>query len=333
MKAFNLIKNLRWRFSKEKATEQEINEFDELLKKIPREEWNNNYAWNRLQRKIQDSEISDSEIYNARQKAKIKTITPAIQFARIGFAVILIAVVSYLAINQFGLFQHRSENLASSTISTELGNIKQIVLGDGSIVILNAASTLQISSGFGSTNREVQLSGEAYFEVVHNSAVPFVVRTNRLTVTDLGTIFDLKAFSDEENNSVALLKGTIEVHKSTKDETANQNILQPGQQYTYNKTTNKSNIGSFDTQQVTGWKDNVLVFTNTELLKVFKVLERAYGVKFQLEDKSLKDLKISANFNQVSFWTVVKALKSLTGLEYKTIGDKEKLKEIIFYKK
>jgi transmembrane sensor len=333
MKTFNLIRNLRWRFSKEKATEQETNEFDELLKKIPREGWNNNYAWNRLQRKIQDSETSDSESYNAQQKVKIKTITPAIQFARVTFAVILIAVVSYLAINQFGLFQHRSENLTSRTISTELGNIKQIVLGDGSVVILNAASTLQISSGFGSTNREVQLSGEAYFEVVHNSAVPFIVRTNRLTVTDLGTIFDLKAFSDEENNSVALLKGTIEVHKSTKDETANQNILQPGQQYTYNKTTDKSNIGAFDTQQVTGWKDNVLVFTNTALLKVFKVLERAYGVKFQLEDEGLKDLKITANFNQASFWTVVKALKSLTGLEYKTIGDQEKLKEIIFYKK
>lgn len=331
MKTLNFIKNLLLRYSKGKATEQETKEFDELLKKVPAKEWNKDAAWNNLQRRITEQETYENKSYVAQHKAKRKTVTPAIQFARISFAVILIALVSYVAINQFGLFEHKSKNLASRTITTELGNIKQVVLGDGSVVILNAASTLKIYDGFGSTNRQVQLSGEAYFEVTHNEAVPFIVHTNKLTVTDLGTVFDVKAFPDERNNSVALIKGKVGIQKKTNNN--KQNILQPGQQYTYNKSTNESDIAVFDTRQVTGWKDNILIFKNTELSKIFKALSRAYGVKFLLQDENLNNLKISANFNQDSFWTVVKALKSLTGLEYKTVGDQEKLKEIIFYKK
>jgi len=343
MKISDIFKSFNRRFSTKKASDAEVSELNKFLEKIPREEWDKDHAWNRIQSKMRSEESHGAarqnideggkESYLARYKANRKSYRPAIQFARISFALFLIATVSYLAVNQFSLFQNKTKNLSLQSITTELGNIKQVVLGDGSVVILNAGSTLEISNGFGKGSREVKLTGEAYFEVTHNAKIPFIVHTNKLTVTDFGTVFDIKAFPDEESSSVALIKGKVGVRKKSDNETNGQNILQPGQQYTYNIPANISNIGVFDGQQVTGWKDNVLVFSNTELSKVFKVLERAYGVKFELQDESLNNLKVSANFDQDSFWTVVKALKSLTGLDYKTVGDQEKLKKIIFYKK
>jgi ferric-dicitrate binding protein FerR (iron transport regulator) len=109
--------------------------------------------------------------------------------------------------------------------------------------------------------------------------------------------------------------------------------LSSKQQLTYDTKTGKEKISSFNFEEVIGWKENVLVFNNVSLEKALVKIERAYGVKFELTDESIKRLRINANFENESLWTIVKVIKSATKLEYMTISDNDTVSKIIFYRK
>ena len=207
-----------------------------------------------------------------------------------------------------------------------------ITLLDGTIITLNADSRLRVPKTFTKNKREVFLEGEAFFEVAHDSTSPFIVHSGKFDVTVLGTVFDVKAFPGENKYLVSLVKGKVKVSDNVTGPKRSETILKPDEQFSFNYETSKSNVENFDYLQATGWKDNILIFNNTPLKEVFVQLQRAYGVKFTLQYKKFENFKIKANFQNDSFWTIVKILKAVTGLEYKTAGDSNELKEIIFYK-
>lgn len=249
-------------------------------------------------------------------------------------AVLVIIISGYFTAQQFGIFDRKVQTVISwNEKTTKMGEKWIVSLSDGSRIILNADSKVKYPAHFSNNLREVYLEGEAYFEIQHDSTRPFIVHSDKLTTKVLGTKFNVSAFPNEKEISVSLIEGKVEVAKKEADSEERIVILKPQQQLVYNKVKEISSFDQFDEQTTVGWKDNILKFDNEPLEKVFVELERAFGVKFELTDKSFNRKKITANFKNDSFWTVTEVIKKLTKLNYRTIKENNELKKIVFYKK
>ena len=278
-----------------------------------------------------------TEIENSSQNSRVVksfTIYPiAKQLLKVA-AVLLIIIGGYFTSKQFGLFESKTKTeIVWNEKTTLMGEKLMVSLSDGSRIILNADSKLTYPAHFSNTQREVYLEGEAYFEIHHDTTNPFIVHSENLSTTVLGTKFNVSAFPNEKEILVSLVEGKVEVAKTGLGSEERIVVLKPLQQLVYNKSKEISSFDQFDEQTTTGWKDNILKFDNVPLEKVFVDLERAYGVKFELTDKSYNRKKITANFKNDSFWTVSEVIKKLTKLNYRTIKENNELKKIVFYKK
>ena len=246
-------------------------------------------------------------------------------------AVLILFIASILLVSHFLIL--RPAATAWNEKRTMMGEKAVVTLLDGTKIMLNADSKIKYPVRFGEESREVLLQGEAYFEVTHNVEKPFKVRTGNISTTDLGTKFNIKSFPYEKSITVSLEDGIVEVSTNQSSKEINGIILAPAQQIVYNKENETSTVKPFDNQKVSGWKDNILIFDNEPFSEVCISLERYFGVKFEIADLSVSSLPIKANFNNESFWTVVKVIKKATGLTYKTSMENNELKKIIFYEK
>jgi len=162
-----------------------------------------------------------------------------------------------------------------NTLSTGKGEIFSLALADGSNIWLNSASSIRYPVTFTGDERKVEITGEVYFEVAHNSAKPFKVFANGVQVEVLGTIFNINAYSEEPGIKTTLLQGKVLV----KSETVNPKIaiLKPGQQAEVKAgEINVSNDA--DVQQAIAWKNGYFQFNREDLKAVMRQLERWYDV-------------------------------------------------------
>lgn len=157
-------------------------------------------------------------------------------------------------------------------ISVPRGGKYELQLSDGTKVWLNAASSLKYPSTFIGDQRVVELMGEAYFEVQHDSRHPFIVKTETQTVKVLGTSFNINTYRKKEVTT--LVQGKIALHTAKGDE----KILSPGDQATIN--ANRLTVGKVNTQDYTAWKDGLIVLNDQDLQEIFHQLERWYDVEF-----------------------------------------------------
>jgi transmembrane sensor len=226
----------------------------------------------------------------------------------------------------------RSASVAWNEKSTRMGEKLVLVLPDGSTITLNGGSTVKYPAQYDAQSRDVYLEGEAYFEIVHNSAQPFIVHTGNVSTTDLGTKFDVSAFASDSTIFVALEEGEVEVRSTFADTLGRVSVLQPSQQFIFNRYSGTSGVESFDRRKTSGWKDNEFVFDNERLSTVLKKMERAFGVKFEVSDSVLTQRLIKADFHNESVWSVAQILKKATGLSYVAVTDNNSLKKLIFSK-
>jgi len=169
------------------------------------------------------------------------------------------------------------------TVTTSKGQQQQqIVLPDGSKVWLNAASSLKYAVAF-NTTRTVELSGEAYFEVVGSAAHPFRVITKTAEVQVLGTRFNVMAYEDEPVSKTTLIEGAVKITSGSEAIT-----LQPGDQAGIGYSSSGV-IGPIEVlhgvnkEIVMGWKDGTLEFDNTDLHTVMREIARCYDLDIQYE--------------------------------------------------
>lgn len=171
-----------------------------------------------------------------------------------------------------------SDQVAFNTISTSHGRQWQLTLPDGTKVWLNAAASLRYPTAFKGNTREVALTGEAYFEVAHNAAQPFVVKVGAMDVKVLGTHFNINAYSNEAAVRTTLLEGSVEVRKNDQHK-----LIVPGKQAVV--AGNSIEVITANTAQVTAWKDGIFNFDKLSLEDVMRQLERWYDIKVVYEGK------------------------------------------------
>ena len=162
---------------------------------------------------------------------------------------------------------------ALNTLSTARGETYQVRLPDGSLVYLNAASSITYSAALMQNGKRlVKLNGEAYFEVAKDKLHPFIVETNKQTVEVLGTHFNISSYADDETEKTTLLEGSVKVSA-----TGNTKILKPGQQAKL--YGGKIQVSETDTDLAVAWKNNEFVVESEHLENIMKMVERWYNVE------------------------------------------------------
>lgn len=211
-----------------------------------------------------------------------------------------------------------------NTLETPRGKQYSVVLPDGSKVWLNAASSLKYPTAFSGKERQVELTGEAYFEVAHNKAKPFRVLSNGQTVEVLGTHFDIKAYADEPATWTTLLQGSVKVENS-QHHTA---MLIPGQQAANDHNGTLHTLKKINADAVLDWKNGEFVFSGESLESIMREISRWYDVEIVYKDEALRK---ELFFGSVSKWSsasdVLDAL-ALTGtVKFSIVQDEGPKKE------
>lgn len=170
-------------------------------------------------------------------------------------------------------------------LSTPRGMDFRVLLPDSSEVWLNAESTIEFPVAFNSGERRVELHGEAYFKVARNEQIPFVVHTDRMKVSVLGTEFNLRAY-DTDVSSLALVKGSVQV-SSDGDEV----LLSPGQEVECSREGSLL-VRDIDTYYVTQWTEGLFYFDDKPLVEVLKELGRWYNLGVVFHRKALMEMRM-----------------------------------------
>lgn len=199
--------------------------------------------------------------------------------------------------------------------------IRNIILPDGTEVIMNSQSTLLYPQYFTGDTRCVYLVGEADFKVKHDEAHPFIVKSADFQVTALGTEFSVTAYPEEDEVTATLITGKVLVEYNGQ---RRQKILKPNEQLAYNKRTHSGDVRRPDMQDVTAWQRGEIVFRSMTLGEIFTRLERSYPYSFVYSFHSLKNDHFNLCFDKnSSIEEVMDIIVRVTGdLEYKIVGDK-----------
>ncbi|HEX6846262.1 MAG TPA: FecR domain-containing protein [Chitinophagaceae bacterium] len=193
-----------------------------------------------------------------------------------------------------------------NTISTPNGGQYQLELSDGSLVWLNATSSIRFPTAFSGKERRIEISGEAYFEIARDRDMPFVVSVNGSEVQVLGTHFNINAYNDEENVKTTLLEGAVKFVQGD-----NANVLKPGQQLQLANNGDIKVVSNVDIEEVVAWKNGMFNFEQAGIEKVMRQLSRWYDVEVEYQGKS-DDLFIAEMRRNIKLSDALRALE-LTG--------------------
>ena len=192
---------------------------------------------------------------------------------------------------------------------------------DGSQAILNSESDIHFPARFNDSIRLVELSGEAYFDIVKDGR-PFMVKTGNITTRVLGTSFNVNAFPEIDQITVALVEGKVEVIAG-KDESIE---LAPSEKLEVHRRLLTSTKSHFDPVVEAGWKDGILVFEGDDFKSVISKLERWYGVFIKLENTPHREWQLRGKFKDLSLEQLLQNLKFTNKIGYDINGNQVTLK-------
>lgn len=242
--------------------------------------------------------------YGPRSKTNLKLI--------LKIAAIVLFILSF-GFSAYNLLKPK-DHIVLNEYSTPAGEIKKIVLSDGTVVWLNSKSFLIASEPFVGKFREVKLFGEAYFEVAHNEEQPFIVRTPQLKTKVLGTNFNIVAYPTDEIHEIALHEGGIKLNAENGKNS--EVVLKPGERAYFFSRTGKINVEHTDLGEAAKWRDGILRFYDEDLFSITKKLERKFHTRILVSDSTIGNFRYSAEFEEESLETILELLKKANKFEY-----------------
>lgn len=202
-----------------------------------------------------------------------------------------------------------------NTIEIPKGGQYQVTLPDGTKVWLNSASSLRFPAAFTGTQRNVELTGEAYFEVSQNAAMPFIVTVGNMSVQVLGTHFNINAYSDEPAIKTTLLKGSVKVRFDNREK-----VLLPGQQ-AIASTHSLQVVTDVNEKQVTAWKNGRFYFINRDLRSILRQAARWYDAEIIYENPLNENYTVMVN-RDVPLSRLLRSIEETGGVHFTIEGKK-----------
>ncbi|QYY34638.1 FecR domain-containing protein [Ruficoccus sp. ZRK36] len=216
--------------------------------------------------------------------------------------------------------------LPQEILVTGSGQQSSFTLPDGTKVRLNAASKLVVADDFGDGERRVELIGEGFFEVTHDTERPFTVEARGIETRVLGTRFNVRGYPEDSETEITLAQGRVEVRSGENDGVPT--VLSPGQQYDYDWATHRQNVQPVNLDHALAWMQNRISFDKEPLPQALRELGRHYGVDFQLMSPELDSQTLSISFNDASLTNVLDGLELTGRLQFERHTENGKLMRI-----
>ena len=211
------------------------------------------------------------------------------------------------------------EKLVYNTLNVPYGKRFKIKLSDGTVVTLNAGTSLKYPVKFiDGGNRQVFLNGEAFFNVAKDAQHPFIVNANEVDVRVLGTQFNLTSYPEDQHINTVLVEGSVSLYDKSETYDPNKAIfLKPGFKASWEKSTNQIAIEKADIETATAWIDGKIVFKHMPFDNIIKKLERNYNIEIINNNRDLgKDL-ITASFDVETIEEVFEVINEIHPIDYK----------------
>lgn len=282
-------------------------DFDQILKVTENYKYSfeasNNQAWNK---------------FSAARAAEKKLQSPFTIYKNTSRLLRVAAAIAILAIGSWAFWLTTlNKTLDAGKFATNAEQIEQITIKDGSVITLNANSSIEYIVT--ENSREITLNGMAHFEIAKNPNAPFVVQSNNNKVTVIGTGFDVQSYAGQPLQ-VTVNHGKVKVEKLSNNTTLESIILTKGMRVRENLNRNNLvNIFTLDSNvnvDAVKWESGNLIFTNAPITDVINAIETRYGKEIQVNSTNI-DLQFTGTFkNSDAFNTVIKTVEIALGLQF-----------------
>jgi len=194
-----------------------------------------------------------------------------------------------IIINHKDTIRQKSSSLQNemNQLVIPFGKNSSIRLPDGTRVFLNAGSILVYPAHFRDKTREVFLTGEAYFEVAHNPKIPFVVKTNDISIVAMGTSFNISAYPTDRSVETVLVEGSVVVKENNTNIFRKDIEMKPGELAGFDRESQETSVVVVNVSSYVAWHKGYLQFESTELNRIVLKLERYYNIKIYLDNPTL----------------------------------------------
>ena len=210
-------------------------------------------------------------------------------------------------------FRNKAEELVVA--SAAHGQVREMLLPDGTKVWLNQSSVLKYPRAFEGKERHVYLDGEAYFEVSKNPKKPFRVKANGVTIRVLGTHFNVNAYAADSLVETTLLEGSVSVSNNANGK---QMILKPNETAIYRKSTGILSMHiNANAQNEISWREGILSFNDISMGEIARQLSHHFNVTIQIKSEQLRNYKLNARFKQnETLEEILEMLAPIVGFTY-----------------
>lgn len=242
-------------------------------------------------------------------------------------AVLLLGIIGVVLFRSLGMPTTKMEVVALKGSKT---NIK---LPDGTVVWLNSDSKINYKNDFSNKKREVWLTGEAYFDVKHDPAHPFVIHTAKINIKVLGTAFNVKSYPNDDYTETSLIRGKIDVNFT--DRPDEHIILRPNEKLIVSKNqqvVKNGNVNALDKIKIslvniepatkedplaeTAWMSSKLMFDDTPFSEIANVLERRFDIKVFFANNKSKDYRFTGTFEDEDLGEILQLMKITKPFNY-----------------
>lgn len=235
------------------------------------------------------------------------------------------ALILLLGVSSLFFYLKNQGNLAGytelkyTTVVAKYKQISEVILPDSSVVWLNSGSTLTYNNNYSLDNRDLVIKGEAYFDIRKNKKIPLTVSFNNFKVKVLGTKFNVCAYPDNTELTVALEKGSVELVNTTN--AAFNCKLKPGEIAECDVNTKEIKVKEATVRDYSAWKEGLLVFKDTPMDEVIKILERKFNTEFIVEDPAIYEPSFNATFKDENLAEVLDYIQYTCHISYKLTKD------------
>lgn len=216
------------------------------------------------------------------------------------------------------VYSGTNKEIQYNTLSNPRGSkAVNIILADGSKVWLNAASSLRYPTAFTGNERNIDITGEAYFEVARHVGMPFIVHKGSTSIKVLGTHFNVNTFDDEKSLKVTLLEGSVNVRN---ENTKESEVIKPGEQASVSKNGKIELANSVDLTEVTAWKNGLFLFKGDDIEFIMREVSRWYDVKVVFQ-KQISEKFYAEVTRNTSLSSLLKMLETTKAVKFEIEGN------------
>lgn len=228
------------------------------------------------------------------------------------YAAIFVTLISLPSFIYFLSQTKKSTPLVYTTIAADLGQISKVVLPDSSVVWINSGSTIKYNNQFSTSNRDIELIGEAFFKVTKNKSLPMIVSSADLRVKVLGTKFCVSAYPEESSIQVVLEKGKVELTSTSQLNIRHE--MNTGELASFDKANKELSMSNVNTRLFTSWKDGIVNIYNLPLSEVVIKLGKRYNQKFLVDDE-IKNMPFTFTIKNENLNSILSLMEKITPVD------------------